>query len=75
MRDIGALLKFVYALDASKRNIVESIAMEQSGDNVKLKIFTKGNAMAEMYQANRQKKHLNRIFKGEVTLHFIEKEG
>lgn len=75
MRDIGALLKFVYALDASKRNIVESIAMEQSGDNVKLKIYTKGNAMAEMYQANRQKKHLNRIFKGEVTIHFIEKEG
>ncbi|MBK3495366.1 Ppx/GppA family phosphatase [Viridibacillus sp. YIM B01967] len=74
MRDIGALLKFVYALDASKRNIVESIAMEQSGDNIELTIFTTGNAMAEMYQADRQKKHINRIFKGEVTLHYIKRE-
>ncbi len=72
---IGALLKFTYALDASKRKIVEDIMLEPNGQDMVIHIFTRGNALAEKYKVNRQKKHIEKLFPGTVTLHFFEKEG
>lgn len=75
IQEIGALLKFVYALDGSKRKIIENIELEQVGQDVIVHIFTRGNALAEKYKVNRQKKHIDKLFSGEVILDFIEKEG
>lgn len=72
---MGAFLKFVYALDGSKRKIVENIELEQQAQNVIVHIYTRGNALAEKYKVNRQKKHIDKLFSGEVILDFIEKEG
>lgn len=70
LREFGALLKFVYALNISKRNIVKSIKLEKKENVVHAIITTKKNAIAEKYQAERQKKHLERLFKVPVTIHF-----
>ncbi|MGG0656828.1 Ppx/GppA family phosphatase [Rummeliibacillus pycnus] len=72
IQGIGALLKFVYALDASKRKIVENLKLSQNGQEVIVHIYTKGNALAEKYKINRQKKHIDRLFTGNVSLDFIQ---
>ena len=41
IRDFGALLKFVYALNVSKRNIVHAIEMHTEEDHVQLNIYVK----------------------------------
>lgn len=75
LRDLGAILKFAYGLNGSKRSIVNDVLMESVKDGVKLKIFVDGNAMAEEYQVGKQKKHLERLCKCEVTIQFIVKDG
>lgn len=72
IRDFGALLKFVYALNVSKRKIVRSIKMQTKEDYVQLNIYVKHNAAAEKYQANRHKKHLERALKIPIKINFIE---
>lgn len=72
LRDFGALLKFIYALNISKRLIVSSIQLELINDKIQIYIQTKTNATAEKYQAGKQKKHLERVVKHEVQLNFIE---
>lgn len=73
LRDLGALLKFIYALNISKRLIVSSIQLEKTAQNIlQLHIYTKANVTAEKYQAEKQKKHLERALKYDVQLNFIE---
>jgi len=75
LRDLGAILKFAYGLNGSKRSIVNDVVMEAFKAGVRLKIYVNGNAMAEEYQAGKQKKHLERLCKCEVTIQFIVKDG
>lgn len=72
IRDFGAFLKFVYALNVSKRKIVKTIKMQTKEDYVQLSIYVKNNAAAEKYQANRQKKHLERALKIPIKINFVE---
>lgn len=72
LRDFGALLKFIYALNVSKRNIVSRIALEHEGENLRLEVFTSERAIAEAYQVDRQKKHIERVFKKEIKIVFKE---
>ncbi|WP_427109523.1 Ppx/GppA family phosphatase [Lysinibacillus xylanilyticus] len=72
IRDFGALLKFVYALNVSKRKIVRTIKMQTKEDYVQLNIYVKHNAAAEKYQANRHEKHLERALKIPIKINFIE---
>lgn len=74
IQGLGALLKFSYALDASKRKIVKNVVIERKDEEIELFIFTKGSALAEIYKVNRQKKHIDKLFLEEVNLHFIEEE-
>lgn len=74
LRDLGALLKFVYALNVSKRNIVKHVNVEQVDDVVHVYLFTEDSAVAEIYQAERTKKHIERMFKKDVHIHF-KQEG
>jgi exopolyphosphatase / guanosine-5'-triphosphate,3'-diphosphate pyrophosphatase len=75
LRELGAILKFAYGLNGSKRSIVNDLSMESSQEGVRMKIFVSGNAMAEEYQAGKQKKHLERLCKCEVSLEFVMKDG
>ncbi|MGN4126446.1 Ppx/GppA family phosphatase [Lysinibacillus sphaericus] len=72
IRDLGALLKFVYSLNVSKRNIVHAIEMHKGDGFAQLDVYVKNNAAAEKYQANRHKKHLERTLKIPIKVNFIE---
>ena len=70
LRDFGALLKFVYALNVSKRNIVKDVKLEQGDGVVHIYVTTSIRPVSEIYEVERTKKHLERIFKQEVCIHF-----
>ena len=72
LRDFGALLKFIYGLNVSKRNVVKKIELELVQDRIHIHIVTKDRAVAEVYQAERTKKHIERVFKRQVVIHFEE---
>lgn len=72
LRDFGAILKFVYALNMTKRNVVKNIAIEKVSNQFHIKILTSERAIAEIAQAEKQKKHIERVFKSEVNLKFKE---
>lgn len=72
IRDFGVILKFIYALNISKRNIVHKLELHKENNVVQLNIFVKKNCVAEKYQAERHKKHLERVLKTTIKLNFIE---
>ncbi|SOB91898.1 exopolyphosphatase/guanosine-5'-triphosphate,3'-diphosphate pyrophosphatase [Ureibacillus xyleni] len=74
LREFGALLKFVYSLNVSKRNVVKSIRLEIINNTVVINIVASKHPMAEIYQSERQKKHIERVFKKPVKIQFL-KEG
>lgn len=74
-QELGSILKFTYALDATKRNVVRKMRLFDKGDFVEMHIYTNSNSLAEQYRSNRQTKHLERLVKKPIHLHFIEEEG
>ena len=72
LKDFGALLKFVYALNVSKRNVAKQVTLEMVDGKIHIQIIVKGSAIAEVYEAERTKKHIERVFKREVLIHFKE---
>ena len=72
LRDLGAMLKFIYALNVSKSHIVSDIKMNRMDEQLELIIKTKGSAVAENYEAEKQKKHIERVFKLQVSIRLIE---
>lgn len=73
LRDFGAMLKFIYALNVSKRNIITSIELESEANMLRINVQSAFKPMAEIYQSERQKKHIERIFKKPVQIHFYKK--
>ncbi|MFC7685597.1 Ppx/GppA family phosphatase [Ureibacillus sp. GCM10028918] len=73
LRDYGAMLKFIYSLNVSKRNIVESIELKKVDDVIHVILEAQHLPMAEIYQSERQKKHIERLFKHTVQIHFYKK--
>lgn len=74
LKDFGALLKFVYSLNISKRCIVKSLNLQKKEKCIEINIFSNDIATAEMYQAERQKKHIEKVFKQPVQIQFFEEE-
>lgn len=72
LRDFGAILKFIYALNISKRNVVKSVAILDEGPHISLEIRIKNSAVAEIYYAERQKKHIERVFKKPIKIYFFD---
>lgn len=71
---IGALLKFTYSLDATKRQVIEDIEIKVKRKEIRLKLFHQRNPSAESYQTEKQKKHLEEALKKKIVLEFIELE-
>lgn len=69
-RDFGRLLKFIYALNVSKRQVTQQIELQRNNGTAALNVSFKGNSLPEEYQAERQKKHIDKIVKGEIPLVF-----
>lgn len=70
---LGGIIKFVNALNISHTSFVEEVELKaKKDDKYELHVFYKGEPIAEEYQANRQKKHIEKILKGKVTIVFTK---
>lgn len=72
IRMLGSILKFIFALNVSKRRIVKNIELKKHEEYVHIKFTTAQTAAAERYAAERQKKHIERVLRLPVQLEFIE---
>lgn len=72
LRLIGALVKFAYSLNATKRNIVEHVEVAVgSDDTINISIYSNQNCQPEEYEAEKQKKHLEKVLKKKIELNFF----
>jgi len=69
---LGSILKFSHALNISNTNIVESLYFEKNDDKYNLVIEYNGDPIAEEYQTERQKKHIEKIIKSKINLIFTK---
>jgi len=69
---LGALLKFTYSLDATKRQIIKDYELKVKRKKVQLKFYCTKNPSAERYQVEKQKKHFEKVLKKKIELEFIE---
>ncbi|RIW29516.1 Ppx/GppA family phosphatase [Bacillus salacetis] len=69
-REMGALLKLAYSLNATKRNIVQSIDIERNADRLDISVYCKGDFLAEQYQTEKQKRHLEKAIKTDLDINF-----
>ena len=66
------MLKFAYAFTVSKRGVVQDITLTRAADGVHLTAKLQKNAAAEKYQAERHKKHLERVIKEDIHIYYNE---
>lgn len=71
LRHLGALLKFSYCLDATKRQVVKEISCAMQGDTLFITLYCNGDAKPEEYQSEKQKKHVEKVVKKNVELKFV----
>ncbi|MFC0270702.1 exopolyphosphatase [Metabacillus herbersteinensis] len=70
LRLLGALIKFSYSLNATKRNIVKHIEFEDVQSGLIFHISCSKDWQPEYYQVEKQKKHLEKIVKRTITVKF-----
>lgn len=69
---LGGIIKFVNALNISNTNTVNQVELTSNADQYQLNVFYQGEPIAEIYQSNRQKKHIEKILKGKLNIQFIK---
>lgn len=74
MDALGSVLKFSNALDISNTGIVEDLRMnfDTDSDTAELVVYHVGDPIAESYQSNRQKKHIERIIDKDLVITFLD---
>lgn len=70
MRILGSILKLAWSLNSTKRNIVEEIAMTAEPDQIHLEVTCEKGWKLEEYQANQQKKFLEKLLKRRIFISF-----
>ncbi len=70
IRILGAVLRLAYALNETKRNIVEQLEMTVIQEDLMFIIMCSNNWQAEQYHAEKQKKQLEKVLKRNIILHF-----
>ncbi|MFC3884304.1 exopolyphosphatase [Bacillus songklensis] len=70
LRFLGAVLKVASSLNATKRNIVKHVDVDKDLNGFTIKILCNSDYRAEEYQAEKQKKHLEKATKQSITLQF-----
>jgi len=75
IRLLGALLKFTYCLDATKRQVVDTLDLKVKKDGtLKLTLYCNDDFNPEQYQAEKQKKHLEKALHKTIELTFVSGE-
>ncbi len=71
-RILGAILKFAYSLNATKRNIIKSIELNVDQEALFFSIKCHHDWKTEQYQVEKQKKHLEKLLKKQIIISFTE---
>lgn len=69
---LGAIIKLAYSLNATKRDIVETIELEEKDDKLVFSIRCSEDWKPEQYQVEKQKKHLEKQLKKTVDFKFYK---
>ena len=72
IRLLGSLLKFCYSLDSTRRQTVKALTVKSEGEDLHVTLHCNGEWMPEEYQAEKQKKHLEKSLKRTIELSFVE---
>ncbi|MGP6139407.1 MULTISPECIES: Ppx/GppA family phosphatase [unclassified Jeotgalibaca] len=72
IRELGGIIKFANALNDSHLNVVKNIELKPKKNGFDLLIYYKGSIIAEEYRAMRQRKHIQRIIKGNLDIVFVD---
>ncbi|WP_411842250.1 exopolyphosphatase [Salinicoccus sp. HZC-1] len=70
--ELGSILKFANALNVSDTGVVKELYLEEEDDEMVLTVQYKGDPIAEEYQANRQKKHIEKMIDEDMVIKFTE---
>ncbi|MGM0844403.1 MAG: exopolyphosphatase [Bacillota bacterium] len=70
IREMGAVLKLVYSLNATKRNIVKAMTLSKESSFLSISVDCDGDYLAEQYQAEKQKRHLEKALRTEIYIEF-----
>ncbi|PTH35261.1 exopolyphosphatase [Staphylococcus arlettae] len=70
IQSLGGIIKFINALNISQTNVVDRIYLKKEKGDYTLYVFYEGEPVAEEYQANRQKKHIEKILKNKLSINF-----
>lgn len=68
---LGAILKFTYALDATKRQAIFDLQSKIVDEKLVITLFYEKDIMPEQYQAEKHKRHLEKIINRVIELHFV----
>jgi len=66
----GAIVKLSYSLNATKRNIIESVHVDPAADGLLFNVECNNDWKPEQYQAEKQKKHLEKQLKKNIDFQF-----
>ncbi|MRX73777.1 exopolyphosphatase [Bacillus lacus] len=72
LRLMGALLKFAYSLNATKRNIVKEISLAKDEEGYYLTVACSDDWQPEQYQVEKEKKHLEKTLKSSINVNFVK---
>ncbi|EGQ3295827.1 exopolyphosphatase [Staphylococcus pseudintermedius] len=67
---LGGIIKFVNALNISNTNSVQDVKLQSTKEGYDLFVNDQGESIAESYQSNRQKKHIEKVLKTKVNIIF-----
>lgn len=73
LQRLGAILRFGYCLDATKRQAVKQFHFNHDELAIHLTFYCDKNSMSEAYQCEKQKKHLEKALDKDIILSFTDK--
>ncbi|WP_162990462.1 Ppx/GppA family phosphatase [Mesobacillus foraminis] len=71
IRLLGALLKLAYTLNQAKQNVVRTLEVIKEEKGVRLRVYCNREVGTEPYHTERQKKHLEKVIKENISVEFI----
>ncbi|SDC05690.1 exopolyphosphatase / guanosine-5'-triphosphate,3'-diphosphate pyrophosphatase [Pelagirhabdus alkalitolerans] len=72
LQHLGALLKFIYALDATKRQAIDSMDIVIEHKTIQITFYHTKTVTPEAYQIEKQKKHLEKALKRTIKYDFVK---
>lgn len=69
---LGAILKFTYSLDATKREVVQDMKLTvKNKQEINITLYCDKDFLPEQYQAEKQKKHIEKLLKINIRMLFV----